>query len=224
MFPHANILDLYHGDNREQVPDFTALRHANILACIHKASQGINYKDDTYAARRAAAEKAGMLFGAYHFLDSSDATKQAEHFLTCCDWKNGAPLALVVDYEKSRNLPSLSQLLTFMSVVDQETDHSCICYSGDLIRETLRPNVGGHIAQDMIGHEDFFRKHRLWLAEYGPHENIPWPWNASLQKDDAPGVWLWQFSATGREPPIVGAVDLNFFDGTEDELRAKWIK
>ena len=49
------------------VSDFRRIRQSNILGVIHKASEGGDYADTAYGARRPQAEAAGLLWGAYHF-------------------------------------------------------------------------------------------------------------------------------------------------------------
>lgn len=212
----ANILDMYHGDNRDKPIDFAMLKTAGIFAVIHKASQGSHYTDAKYHSRAADAKAAGMLWGAYHFLDSSDATEQAKHFLSIVDPKADDNIALIADYEKPPGVgaAALHQCQEFMTCIDENVSGaSCILYSGNMIRETLTDHMGGNQANNMRGAVNFFASHRLWLAEYGPHENIPKPWLKS---------WAWQFSETGREPHIVGNVDLNWYDGTLEQLTADW--
>lgn len=228
-----NVIDMYHGNSVKDV-DFVALKKSGIFAIIHKASQGTSYADTMYSERRKAAQGAGLLWGAYHFINSTDAEKQAEFFLKCSGITdaNSDPILLACDYEKSPSPASLQQCMKFMSVVDQVSPSTvqCVLYSGDLIRETLRPHVGGHQDIDMHGAQLFFSQHRLWLAEYGPKENIPWPWNESIPKSSdqstplpPPGVWLWQFTENGRVNPLTGATDGNYFDGDFAGLSARWL-
>lgn len=230
-----NVLDMFHGDNREKIPDFAALKAAGIFAVLHKVSQGTKYIDPKFSDRRKAAEQAGMLFGGYHFMDAQDADAQADFFLTAANIADGSGLALACDYEKSASTPALHQAQQFMQNIDHSSPPGtqCILYSGDLIRETLTPlDRAGHISDVMRGCGQFFAMHRLWLAEYGPHENIPWPWNKSpnaitgsspVTGTKAPGVWLWQFTEKGRINPIVGNVDGNFYSGTADQLASNWL-
>ena len=82
----------------------------------------------------------------------------------------------------------------------------------------------------MAGIEGFFQQHRLWLAEYGPKEQVPYPWNLPIPNSanqsaqlPPPGVWLWQFTETGNVGPLPGKTDGNFFDGTADQLAARWL-
>ena len=65
----CNFLDMFHGDNREAVPDFAKLKSEGILGVFHKATQGTEYVDPKYHQRQAAARAAGMPWGAYAFLD-----------------------------------------------------------------------------------------------------------------------------------------------------------
>ena len=227
--PTANVLDLSH-HNDPRVPDFGRLmREYGVLAFILKASQGLHYEDATFQDRWRAIQAAGGLVGAYHFLDASDADGQAEHFLSvtqaCRD--AGVPLMMAADYEENPprqgGQAGLHQLQTFMAHVDSAANVSTVVYSSNLIRETLTPHPGGQQHPDMSGAADFFQRHRLWLAEYGPHENIPWPWNAPVGTEPAPGAWLWQFADHGRFGAVLnGQVDCNYYAGTRDQLAARW--
>lgn len=230
--PTINVIDMYHG-NAVKNPDFAALKAAGVMGIIHKVSQGLDYQDPAYAARRVAAQAAGLLWGGYHFLNSSDPKAQADFFLKCAsvgDTEANSPILLAADFENSNHQPTLQQLMIFMREVDAATPSQCVVYSGNLIRETLKPTPGGHMASDMAGAMAFFQQHRLWLAEYGPTENIPWPWNTTIVKSSneaapmpAPGVFLWQFTEKGRVNPLVGATDGNYFAGTFEQLQQGWV-
>lgn len=227
-----NVIDMYHG-NAVHGADFAALRASGVFGIIHKASEGLRYADPAYKTRRKQAQDAGLLWGAYHFLHSTDPKAQAAFFLDCCGIAdaNSDPILLAVDYENSDTQPALHQLVTFMQEIDREMPGvQCVLYSGNLIRETMKPHVGGFQAPEMTGVKQFFQQHRLWLAEYGPHQNIPYPWNEPIVKSSdqataipAPGVWLWQFTESGRVNPLVGKTDGNFFDGTFEQLQSRWL-
>lgn len=226
--PTINVIDMFHGDDREAIPNFVALKANGILAVLHKASQGAHYKDPKYDDRRKACQDAGLLFGAYHFLTAEDAREQSDFFLTCSGIANNAPLiSLAADYENNEHSQAaLHQCRDFMANVDQNAPSgiSSILYSGNLIRETLIKPVGGRQDVGMSAAQMFFVRHRLWLAEYGPHENIPWPWSDKpSETENPPGVWLWQFTEVGRVNPIVGNVDGNFYNGTAEQLATRWL-
>src|SRR5262245_3996057 len=57
------VIDISHNVT---VDNFVAVRRSNILAVLHKATEG-DWVDPSYAYRRSQAEAAGLLWGAYHF-------------------------------------------------------------------------------------------------------------------------------------------------------------
>src|SRR3954463_16502192 len=64
------------------VSDFRLVRASNILAVVHKASEGDFYADPACAERRSQAEAAGLLWGTYHFgKGDSPGAQQAAFFL-----------------------------------------------------------------------------------------------------------------------------------------------
>lgn len=230
---HINVIDMYHGNNVKP-SDFAELKRQGVFAIIHKASQGLHFRDSAYAERRKIVTDLGMLWGAYHFMDASDAEDQADFFMDCAGVTADAPLpSLWCDFEDNpRSQASLQQCLRFMKRVDQMSPDGIACglYSGNRIRETLRPPVGGHVDAAMQGAIDFFQQHRLWLAQYGPQPKTPWPWDQAVIKTGdqstplaAPGVFLWQFTEKGRINPLAGFTDGNFFDGSFEDLQARWL-
>lgn len=233
LIPSINVIDMYHG-NGVKLSDFALLKAGGLFGIIHKVSQGSHYTDPLYLERRKAALDAGLLWGGYHFLDSSHVADQIDHFLNESGISDpGNPTtALACDFENWKAQASLQQCQQFMAGVDSATPpgvHS-ILYSGNLIRETLKAHVGGFQNPAMAGVEYFFQNHRLWLAEYGPRAKVPWPWSEPIVKSgdqsaqmDAPGVWLWQFTEKGRRAPLAGYTDGNFYDGTFEQLAANWL-
>lgn len=228
-----NVIDMYHG-NAVATTDFAAMKGEGLYAIIHKASQGSHYRDPAFAQRVIAANAAGLLVGAYHFLDASDPKEQADNFVGAIIKGPLPVLSVWADYEDSASAPTLQQLVAFIKAVEQDDrmpDNVAVgVYSGNRIRETLRPSQGGHQDPAMIGVEQFFQLRRLWLAEYGPVEKTPWPWDQPIAKSSnasadlpAPGVFMWQFTENARFQPLIGKTDGNFFDGTFDELYARWL-
>lgn len=226
-----NVLDMFNGDGRSKMPDFKALKNAGLIAVIHMATEGTFYTDPYYSERRKAAQDAGLLWGAYHYLDHSDAVSQADHFLEKSEIHSESgfgSIAAACNYSRSERAGSLHQCYRLMAELDGERGVSSILYSADLIRETLRPHVAGHQSTAMVGVEQFFRKHRLWLAEYGPTSAIPWPWETraadkTIDHELSPGVWLWKYASLGRIDPIIGNTNGYFYDGTPEQLAATWV-
>src|SRR5262249_23634334 len=164
-----------------------------------------------FSDRVKAAQDVGMLVGAYHFLTADDAVNQAHLFLATIDQfvSISSNLAVFVDYEKSKSTPGLHQAVTFMQIVETNIPN-CLCgiYSGDLIRETLMPPTSGFVAPNMQTIDTFFASRRLWLAEYGPHERVPWPWSEHPEFCD-----MWQFNDHGVLKNVIGDVDFSVWNG-----------
>lgn len=225
-----NGIDMYHGDNREDAglsddaltSKFQAMLENGIFWVMHKVSEGANIQDARYIRRRELAKRAGIkFFGGYHFLNNTGTDAQLKNFLTAAE-DDGA-MCFAVDYEKSGYTPSSYQLLGFLRDFYAEMKLRSKIYGGNLVRETIIPHMGGHRAANMVASEIFFSNHDLWLAEYGPHANVPYPWATPQGSQKKPsGVWAWQFSGLGRLPELVGNTDLNYFDGTPDSLASRW--
>ena len=58
------VIDISHNVT---VTSFAAVRRSNILAVIHKVTEGGDWFDPSYSSRRRQAEAAGLLWGGYHF-------------------------------------------------------------------------------------------------------------------------------------------------------------
>ena len=198
------VCDLSHHNT---VTSFPAVYAAGIRGVIHKSSQGSTLPDKTYASRRKDAVAAGLLWGAYHFGDSSTVANQVSNFLRCADPDENTLLALDWEDQGSRTM-SLAQAKEFLQLVFDRTGQRPVLYSGNVAKEKL----GGRP-------DPFLNRHRLWLCEYGDTARYPPGWDKH---------WLWQFSADGSGPlphSVAGitdiGVDLNVFGGTD--LAAEWV-
>ena len=73
------VIDISHN---VRVSDFSLIRKHDILAVIHKSTEGGDWIDPSYADRRVQAESAGLLWGAYHFgTRQYSGARQAQSFL-----------------------------------------------------------------------------------------------------------------------------------------------
>lgn len=196
MTPTPKVIDLYHGDT---VSSFDEIYASGIRGCIHKATEGKSLTDSAYAKRREEAIDAGLLWGAYHFLRPGNMKDQARRFVDAADPADRTLLA--ADHE-DRHV-NYVDLLTFLREVEAETSRAPVLYSGFLIKEQLGSASFAGMA-----------RYRLWLAQYSATPK--WPSR----------VWekpfLWQYTETGELPGIIGHVDLNSFDGSDDDLMKQW--
>lgn len=200
--PKANVIDMYHGDNNEALPDFAALKAAGIEAIIHKATQGSDYVDPLCASRLQAANDAGLLIACYHFGDGSPVAAQFHNYLKTAQLIPGLDFG-ILDFERNPSGATMQsfQAAQFLASL-VELKIAPVLYGSDLPREAKFKSMA--IVQNAW----------LWLAEYGPVESIPAPWTAATTLG-------WQFSDTGAEPGIKGDVDLNYFPG---DLISQWGK
>src|SRR5260370_28735257 len=110
------VIDLSHW---EVTPDFEEVKAFGIAAVILKASQGENHIDPTFVPRAKAAIAAGLLVGAYHFLDASNPILQAGPFLAVAE--PVAPL-LALDFEPNpASQPTPAQAASAAAVVKART-------------------------------------------------------------------------------------------------------
>jgi lysozyme len=195
------IADLSHHNSPT---DFSQAKAWGIHGIIHKATEGLSNTDPTYASRRQLALNANLLWGAYHFFRPSDPIKQVSHFLSIASPDANTLLAL--DHEDSNC--SAAMAITFLKELEQRIGRKCPLYSGHLIKEQLQDQV-----------DSYLRQCPLWLAQYGPTAVLPNTWN---------DYFLWQFTGDGLGPgphsvPGLGInIDLNRYQGTEEQLRLDW--
>ena len=179
--------------------DWPSVAQAGYVFAFVKATDGQDYVDPTFAANWAGAKAAGLLRGAYHFFRAEDDPDvQAEWF-----WKTvgaGADLPLVVDVEEMMDQPAatvVANLTRFLTSLQGWTGKPSMIYTAPGFWQQLGTTA--------------FGSYPLWVAEYGASQpTLPAGW----------AIWdFWQYSETGQVPGITGAVDLDVFSGTADQLR-----
>lgn len=206
MTIRPNVLDISHHQTLDS-DAFKKMYAAGIRGVIHKASEGTRFVDKQYARRRDAAMKAGLLWGAYHFANSSSPAAQVAHFLRIA--KPDEHTLLALDWENSgRRTMSVANARKFLELLMEKTGRTpkeIKIYGGNVLKERIKS------AADIA----FFGQFDLWLCHYTTASRVKLPkaWQT---------CWLWQYSEKGRLPGISrgGSVDLNIFRG--DDLAAAW--
>lgn len=210
------------------VSSFRQIRESNILAVIHKASEGGDYADSACAARRPQAEAAGLLWGTYHFGTAQfSGAEQAQFFLAAS--RPGPKTLLALDLEANDSNPSnsmtLDQAELFVKTVAAATGRLPVVYvhpiwaNGDpLPGSGLR--FGAQITPDSI-----LARCGLWVSDYHDSPEIPLAWQAT-------GWRLWQYAGDEsaghpayNQTAIVQGVshcDRNLFNGDAATLREFW--
>ena len=198
------------------VSDFRLVRASNILAVIHKASEGDFYADPKCAERRSQAEAAGLLWGAYHFgKGDASGAQQAAFFLESS--RPGPKTLLALDIEPNEGDPSnsmtLEQAEAFVQAVASATGRLPLVY--------VHPTwANGRITPNSI-----LARCGLWVVDYHESPEIPRAWATS-------GWRLWQYAsdeyagrrARGRNRIIQGLdrYDRNLFNGDVAALYQLW--
>jgi GH25 family lysozyme M1 (1,4-beta-N-acetylmuramidase) len=185
----TELVDLAHW---QSPVDFAALKAAGIVGVICKATQGGGYVDPTFADKAAAARKAGVLFGAYHFADpdsaAGDPEAEADHFLAVA---RAVPWDLrpALDLERSALPASVTDdwALAWLERVEFHTGIAPLVYTGpSWAAAHVEPNPA--LAQ-----------FPLWVAHWTTHPtpDLPRPWTSWV---------LWQYGGS-TVPGIAGNVD-----------------
>ena len=220
------VIDISHNVT---VTDFTAIRRSNILAVLHKATEGGDWVDPSYGLRRSQAEQAGLLWGAYHFgTRQYSGADQAMAFLAVA--RPGPTTLVALDLEPNdhnpRNTMTLAQAEAFVVTVQRNTGRLPVVYThpswanGQVYgRRRLRldqPVLPGSL----------LARCDLWLADYREEPEIPIAW--------ADRGWrLWQYAANHTEADVaygsaartvdgVSHCDRNLFAGDEKALYQFW--
>ncbi|WP_094092927.1 GH25 family lysozyme [Paenibacillus physcomitrellae] len=170
-----------------------------------KASEGKTFKDPQFAANLAGAKAAGLLTGAYHFLDATtpeNARLEADHFIETLQSAGGIEqldLPPVLDYEDNPGKLTTAQInqvaKAFLSEFETVTGVRPTIYTGNVFAANF---------------DATFSAYKLWVAKYSSKQPTPvTAWDS----------WsIWQYSQTGSIPGVTGNVDLDQFNGTLDDL------
>jgi lysozyme len=183
------------------VVDWQQVAQAGMAFAFTKATEGITFVDPQFAANWSGIQTAGLVRGAYHFFEpNDDATQQAQHFLATVQLAPG-DLAPVLDVETTGGVSDSqlwSAVATWLQLVEETTGRQAILYTAPAFWNSHAPDLT-------------LTRHPLWLADYAPQPTLPNGWTS----------WLfWQYSQSGSVSGVTGAVDLDVFSGTMQQLQA----
>ena len=222
------VIDISH---MTTVHDFAKARHrSNIVGVIHKASEGGDWRDPLYAKRRAQAEAAGLLWGAYHFgTRQFSGAEQAKIFLATA--QPGPETLLALDFEFNDQNPAnsmrLRQAEDFVQTVLAATGRHPVIYTnaawadGTPMGDSQR-RLGGSVTEHSV-----LARCPLWLADYRGEPQLPKAWKAK-------GWHFWQYAGDTEQGGVrktrtrrvhgIERCDRNFFHGDLTTLRQFWTK
>jgi lysozyme len=191
--------------------NWPAVQTTGKLFAFIKATEGSGLVDPFFAANWKGAKDAGLLCGAYHFFRPlQDAKKQAELFLKSVKLESG-DFPPVLDLEVSENLRAatiIQRVEIWVSEIEKQTGKKVILYSGiSFLNDSFTIPAGGPPL--------WARDHILWVANYLPPTAIQPFMPAGWDK------WhFWQYSQAGQVDGINGSVDLDWYNGSLEELQA----
>ena len=178
--------------------DWQKVKAAGIRFAYLKATQGASFVDPKLFDNYTGAKAAGIPIGLYHVFVANTGSEQLRN------WRKA----------QSLYMPQLPCWLDIEpGAVSEET--------GQQVTDMLQGFLAGH---DMVycspatGDQLFSweqeisdRDYGLAVAHYGvPEPRIPKPWTT---------FQFWQHSASGTVDGISASVDLDWFNGTEDEFQ-----
>jgi len=220
------VIDISHNVT---VSDFQSVRQSNILAVIHKATEGGDWIDPSYGIRRRQAEMAGLLWGAYHFgTRQYSGADQAAAFLSTAQ-PNAATL-IALDLEPNdgnpRNSMTMAQAEAFVIAVQRATGRMPMLYIHASYADGQRYGRRSVSLGQPIMPGSLLAQCDLWVADHRETAQVPYAW---AQR----GWRLWQYaadqtdadSAYGAPSKAVAGLthcDRNLFAGDQVALYQYW--
>ncbi|MCJ8012563.1 glycoside hydrolase family 25 protein [Paenibacillus sp. KQZ6P-2] len=214
---NAQGIDVSH---HQGVIDWPKVASAGISFVLIKATQ--NSMDPMFLSNVKGAKAAGLLVGAYHYMDDSVTTADkakvaAQMFYNAIQAAGGSALfdlPFVLDYESNKNGLSKAVLSANAKAYLEEINR----LTGAIPMLYTYPSFIGNFS----GLSDY----PLWISRYSnqaPADASGWnSWNFWQYSDGKSGGVL--PNGSRMIPGIAGGVDLNEFDGTIDQLRQRYGK
>ncbi|WP_138472185.1 DUF2272 domain-containing protein [Poseidonocella sp. HB161398] len=208
-------VDVSHHQNPAKI-DWEKLFQSNVRFAFIRATYGVK-EDETFLDHVEYARQSGILTGAYHFLrykSSQPAEAQAEAFLEALE-----PLA---PHAQPMLLPMLDlEDNSFDDPINTAHDRRTFVEMTNtwlrIVEKELGRMAGIYTRASFFDHDlgapAGFGVRPLWIAHYTtkPSPNLPQAWS---------GHTFWQFTDKGKLPGFDRRLDLNRFDGTQEEMEA----
>ncbi len=194
--------------------DWRKVAEAGVQFAFLKASEFPDkkikmYEDEKFLVNREGCIENGILWGAYHFFRTHiDPIHQAESFCNFVGEVSCLPLVLDLEVAGCKGTKLARKVKSFVDTVTEITGRKPIIYtSGGFWRPFLTYENSSDV--------DWAVEFPLWVARYTSQwPGTIYPWS---------GWDFWQYSDHGRLPGIKTNVDLNWFAGSLDDLRERFL-
>ena len=207
--------------------NWTNVKSSGISFAWAKATEGVSIPDAYFSINAVNAKAAGVCIGAYHFAHPEDNTPSAEanYFWSVAgNYIKGDGLSIqpVLDYETftaPNNIP-----VGATSYADWANQWCNVIVSkaaaaGVAVIPVIYTATGSGGACNL---DSSVAQWNSWIAQ--PDNGNPQtgnPWEDGGCEEWGSGVWTaWQYSWVGSVPGITGAVDLDVFNGTSNQMVA----
>ncbi len=181
--------------------DWQTVKQAGIAFAFARATYGATLIDKQFTTNWQGMRAAGIVRGTYHFfVTADDPTQQANLFLKTVGSLDDSDLPPVLDVELESGTGSnlISGVQTWLGLVEQGLGRQPIIYTGPSFWNEYM--TGG------------FGSYPLWISEYEV--------SAPSQVNGWDNWTFWQYSSTGTVAGIAGNIDLDYFNGSSDDLEA----
>jgi len=165
--------------------------------------------DEEMRKNIAGASANGVFWSAYHFFRTHiDPVIQAKVFCETVGDFSSLPPVLDLEAAGSKGERLNYKVRQFLDETERITNKRPIIYSsGGFWRS--------YLANEKRSHTDWARAYPLWIAQYTNLWPTPlYPWA---------GWEFWQYTDKGKIPGVITNVDLNWFNGSVEELERKYV-
>jgi len=182
--------------------DWQKVRAAGYRFAVIRATIGDFYTDPRFYANWSGAQDAGILVSAYHVVTpDKPAESQISYLFDVLDGRvSDFPLIVDVERDDGADLVEITQCIRdCLQVVQARDGRRPIIY-------TARWCWNRYVLTSAA-----WQSYDLWVASYTTDPVLPRDWS----------TWrFWQYSEQGKVSGIRAATDLNWFDGTYEDLLA----
>jgi MYXO-CTERM domain-containing protein len=211
--------------------DWNAVKASGRQFAFIKATQGDYYTNNYWNSQWGGAKAAGVLRSAYHFFDPTvDGIAQAKHFLSVVGALGVGDLPPMLDIE----CPTSSNQSATQPDCEYGAGPGYPADSGWVDAATLHQRIQDWLTyvQQQTGKAPVIYSYNYWFSDSGEGTaglhayplTISWPTSGNCFTvglgNDFTTATFWQWSVSGSCPGVGGAVDLDRYLGTIDQLKA----